>query len=142
MGTHCMIGVLNEDDTVTAIYCHNDGYPGYTGQILHLHYTDLAKIEELMKLGDLSVIGSKIGKKHPFGSQDPEHQDWCISYSRDRGEKGTAAKTYEDEIDYRVSSIEAQYMYLYQNDVWGCTRTKTRKPATWVPIPELIAGTK
>jgi len=33
MPARSMIGIVNEDKTVTAIYCHFDGYPNHNGKV-------------------------------------------------------------------------------------------------------------
>lgn len=112
-----MIGTINSNGTVTAIYCHWDGYPDHNGNILNNHYTSPAKIKRLIKLGNLSALGPEIGKKHNFdGKHIPE---WCLSYKRDRGEEGNEAVTYEnfDSITTIYSGIE--YVYLWDGK-WTC----------------------
>lgn len=66
MGTRSRIGLELPDGTFGSIYCHWDGYPGYNGKILLGHYSDPAKVEELISLGDLSSLGAEIGEKHDF----------------------------------------------------------------------------
>ena len=48
MVTRSMIGKLEADGTVTAIYCHWDGYPESVGLMLMKHYRDVAKIDAMM----------------------------------------------------------------------------------------------
>ena len=40
MATRSNIGIVNEDDSITAIYCHWDGYPEHNGKILLNHYNN------------------------------------------------------------------------------------------------------
>ena len=116
MGTRSMIGIKNADHTITAIYCHWDGYPAFNGDILINHYTTESKIHKLMKLGDLSSLGNNIGKKHNFNESSEE---FCTSYKRDRGEEGTEAKTYEnfDSVTSIYGGIE--YVYVWDGK-WTC----------------------
>lgn len=60
MGTRSNIGILNENNTVTKIYCHWDGYPEGVGAVLKAHYTEEAKVRALMAFGDLSSIGASL----------------------------------------------------------------------------------
>lgn len=91
MSTRSMIGMQNEDGSVTAIYCHFDGYPEGVGAMLVKYYSDPAKIRELLALGNLSSLGPKIGEKHEFGTR---REEWCTAYGRDRGEDNVEARHY------------------------------------------------
>lgn len=53
-----------------AIYCHWDGYPKNVGTILNGHYKDLAKVEELLKLGTLVSLSENISSCDTFGETD------------------------------------------------------------------------
>lgn len=86
------------------IYCHSDGYVLGVGQTLFNHYQDETKIDELLALGDISMLGEKIGEKHDFDSPfrgglqigSLEYQEFyntVLAYGRDRGEKGVDAIT-------------------------------------------------
>jgi len=57
MATRSTIAIRNADNTVTAIYCHWDGYLSYNGKILFENYNTEEKVRELIALGDLSVLG-------------------------------------------------------------------------------------
>ena len=130
MGTRSTIGVMNEDGTVTGIYCHWDGYPEHNGRILRDHYRTPDKIVKLIKLGDLSVLGPEIGRKHafsPFEVPDAERvayevltEDWCTAYGRDRGEKGTKAQKYKDIFEFIGDDRGQNYSYVYVNGKWEC----------------------
>ena len=100
MATRSTIARENADGTFTSIYCHWDGYPENNGRILVNHYQDECKIDQLIKLGDLSSLESEIGSKHDF--DDDSHENWCKAYGRDRGEKNTAAKLYKTIYDVFV----------------------------------------
>ena len=136
MGTRSMIGKLEADGTVTAIYCHWDGYAEGVGHTLMKHYRDVAKIDALMILGDLSVLGADIGEKHPFSRHDahitgaiPEetyeelYGNMCLSYSRDRGELEARSKTYADIDVYAENALKdfgGEFLYLYEDGFWHC----------------------
>ncbi len=57
MSTNAMIYAKQEDDSVKGVYLHWDGYPGYAGDILLNHYTNDAKVQKLISLGNLSSLG-------------------------------------------------------------------------------------
>ena len=54
MGTRSAIGVMH-GDKAKVVYCHNDGYLSYNGQILQEHYNS-ARANNLVALG---VVGEK-----------------------------------------------------------------------------------
>ena len=94
-----------------SIYCHFDGYPEGVGAMLTAHYTDEAKIRELLALGDISTLNPEIGEPHDFDwhmTLHRQHQglawdevrklvearpenNWCNVYGRDRGESDVEA---------------------------------------------------
>jgi len=115
MSTHSRIGILRADGSVISIYCHSDGYPEYTGKILYKHYTDEVKIQELMDLGDLSVLGPEIGVKHDFMKYD---QSMCRAYGRDRGEENTDALVHPTLNDFLDNAED--FNYVWDAGRWRC----------------------
>ena len=88
MATRSYIGKLNPDNTVSYIYCHYDGYPEHNGVILQEHYSTPFKVDQLLALGDLSVLAEEIGDKQDFNDYVNRNRNWCLAYGRDRGESG------------------------------------------------------
>ena len=86
MATPARIGVELPTGEIVSIYVHWDGDPEKAGVTLQKHYRTPAKIEKLIALGDLSVLGRDIGRKHAFEGAVNAHPDWCLAYGRDRGE--------------------------------------------------------
>lgn len=119
MSTRSFIGTYNDDDTLTGIYCHFDGYPEGVGRTLLDHWTDPDKVTALMALGNLSTLGAELGMAHEF--DDRTHPDWCLAYGRDRGEKGQEAKTFADRNDFIKYAHEswAEYVYILEQDWTG-----------------------
>jgi hypothetical protein len=126
VGTRSFIGVLNEDETVKAIYCHWDGYPEHNGRILQGHYRSITKIQQLLDLGDLSILGEEIGEQHDFEKRGEERaENWCSSYARDRGEEDVEARVYENIVAFMkgADDYDAQYAYLFKSGEWWVSRT-------------------
>ena len=77
MSTRSRIGIVRDSNArkivVESVYCHFDGYPDGVGQMLLDHWTDPAKVEHLISLGDLSSLGSEIGEKHDFDKHLPDY---------------------------------------------------------------------
>jgi hypothetical protein len=140
MATRSRIGILNKDGSILAHYCHSDGYFSHNGRLLHDHWTDRKQIQ---KLGDMSVLGEVIGKKHDFNWMDAildKHRKagtdgWeevkadarnkmCLFYKRDRAEKGDLAPKLYASIDEFIASGDAEeYLYVYDDNraCWlGC----------------------
>lgn len=142
MSTRSNIAIEDmETGEVRAIYCHSDGYLEGVGQTLLTHWTDRAKLDELIALGDISTLGEEIGTKHNFdyyghfydiyktkgGHEamyaDPEFQRlrrMVLAYHRDRGDQDTDASIYPSVEAYYESGAEswAEYLYLYRQGVW------------------------
>lgn len=121
MSTRCMIGKVY-DGKVKAIYCHWDGYPSYTGNMLETYYNNDEIIDELIGLGSLSYIAPRIkpneGEEHSF---EYPAKDVTVAYHRDRGED---VQVYEydsiDEFLYEMYDATSwiEYSYLWNNGAW------------------------
>jgi len=139
MSTSSRIGVVNDDQTITSIYCHFDGYPEGVGATLLEHWTDPAKVRALIALGDISVLREEVGEKHDFDWQLPyfsinagakeraaldadPRSKWTMAYGRDRGEKGTRAKKSANLSAFRSlgDNSNAEYTYLFIDGQWNC----------------------
>jgi hypothetical protein len=118
MATRSHIGVRNLDGTVDYIYCHFDGYPSHNGKILIDHYADMDKVNALMKLGDLSILGAEIGEKQDFYDRSTHNQNWCLAYGRDRNEPNTSVTT--TQFEYLLKDDSVDYIYVFDGDYWEC----------------------
>jgi hypothetical protein len=110
--TTSRIAKVQEDGSVKSIYCHWDGNPSYNGAILFDNYQDPDKIDALLNLGDISVLGFEIGEKHDF---DNPPKGVVNSYGRDRGETDIEAMVDEslDEFLNNIQEYNEHYTYLY-----------------------------
>ena len=129
MATRSTIAMVREDGSVAQVYCHWDGYLDNNGRLLVNHYTDPAKVAELISLGAISSLGSEIGEQHPFDNPHvygtPEYEAWRIDnekittfYGRDRGEKDVGAHVFRDVADYETNMQEEEYNYLFIEGRW------------------------
>ena len=104
MGTRSKIGILRKDGSVDHVYCHWDGYPEHNGSLLFNEYSNINKMNQLIKLGDMSVLNEHIfpvpDKPHNFGSVEDHQEDVCVFYNRERNEdwKYTCSKTSKNLI--------------------------------------------
>lgn len=118
MATRSLIGKQNADNTVTFIYCHFDGYPEGVGETLTESYSTPEQINELLTLGDLSILRSEIGDQQDFLHPN---NNWCLAYGRDRGEAGTEAQTIDRNMYVRENLRGEDYKYIYTlNNNWVC----------------------
>lgn len=123
MATRSTIALEFADGTVQQVYCHWDGYLDHNGRILAEHYADPFKLRELIDLGDISSLGSKIGDKHSFDNPHkygtPEYQaeqearrDITTFYGRDRGEEGCEARRFDNYQQYLRNGQSEEYNYI------------------------------
>lgn len=124
MSTRSNIAILYPNGSVKGIYCHSDGYPSYNGEILLNHYATVEKVEALMDLGHLSVLGREIGVKHDFNwmdkfplnewekmTKDPRY-NMCRAYGRDRGEKKQSAVKFKS-LSAALNAFDNDYTYVF-----------------------------
>jgi len=124
MGTRSNIGIRNIDQTITCINTHWDGYPEHNGTILLANYNSVGVVNQLMALGDLSVLGAKlypdVSKPHTFEFQF-QQPDVCVAYGRDRGEDNTQSTLFDNITEYERNmdcNDDIEYQYLFDNGQW------------------------
>ena len=117
MATRSTIAKLNPDGSLTSVYCHWDGYPDGVGATLRQHYTNPSKIDQLLALGDLSVLDAEIGDSNDFENRV---EGICLFYGRDRAENGIDALVHanvEEWLAFRKGS-GCEYGYLWDGSEW------------------------
>ena len=115
MATRSMIGKLNADGkTVTAIYCHWDGYLEHNGRLLVENYPNATKADELMNVGDISSLGKTTSE--------------CDAYSN-KGEIGTEARLLN--VDEFSTDWQIEYAYLFMDGEW---HYKSHTLEDWTPL--------
>jgi hypothetical protein len=115
MATRSHIGKQLPDGSVRFIYCHLDGYPEHNGQILVEHYKDESKVDQLLELGDLSMLRPEIGEEQDFDRTETHNNNWCLAYERDRKDSGKKAT-----LSYFDDFLEQTYNYLFKDGKWHC----------------------
>jgi hypothetical protein len=101
MATRSRIGIENENGTISSIYCHFDGYPDGVGKTLKEHYTDRNKIQSLIDLGNISILG--------------ENEIETVAYHRDRGEEKNEARV-DNSLEAFSRSDYEKYGYVYTKE--------------------------
>lgn len=109
MSTHSTIA-LKIEDSYTAVYCHFDGYPEGVGRVLLSNYSSQEKVEELLDLGDLSILGL--------------NADGCTAYHRDKGEPWHEVETQFGLDGQLLEAISEEYCYLFDGGEWYCNGEK------------------
>lgn len=124
MGTRSNIIIHMRNGLWKRIYCHWDGYLSHNGRILQDHYKTQAKVERLAKLGNLSILGPEIGRKHAFGTpRTGKGEHMCLAYGRDRGEKDQQAETFETlAAAWPGDDSWVEYVYFWTGGEWFVAR--------------------
>ncbi len=130
MATRSRIGMVNENGSITSVYCHWDGYPSHNGLLLLEHYQDPEKIKKLLALGDLSSLAPNLEPEgnvtHTF--EDPT-DGVCVFYGRDRKEKNTGYKVSANLKEFIQMSDWCDYLYIFENGEWQLvTMHQDKKP--------------
>ncbi len=117
MATRSMISLEIEKDVYKSIYCHSDGYLTHNGALLVDHYNSRDKIEELLKLGDISILAESMNPDpnlpHSF-NHDERQKGVVVAYGRDRGETGTEAKDFT--LKELLEDTWIDYFYIFTLD--------------------------
>ena len=120
MSTRSRIGILNDDGTVTSVYCHFDGYPTGVGTGLLEDHNSEEAAKALIALGNLSSV----------------ERGSVTAYARDRGENAeeNAAETHSI---YRRPDSGMEYAYLWRDGGW---LVAANGYGPFMPIPDMIAS--
>lgn len=112
MSTRSNIAILNNDGTVTAIYCHWDGGLEHNGMILSKYYSSPEKVIELISGGDLSFLVTNINARK---EQNPKNPNLKINLS-----ENAELRTYPGilELCKSIEKSNIEYLYLYIGGDW------------------------
>lgn len=115
MATRSFIGIEKNNGEYFGVYCHCDGYLTHNGAILIDHYNSKARVEKLLKLGNLSYLGQKIDPDPDYTHSFSKPQEGVvIAYGRDRGEEDVAAK--ETTLEAINDDPWIDYAYFFGKD--------------------------
>lgn len=104
MGTHAMIGVYNKKDgSVTASYCHYDGYLEGVGRTLVESYNTQYDAEVVSKGGYISSLN----EDYFVSRTESVHQDAATIFS-------SPTHFFQEGADY----AGADYLYLFDGNAW------------------------
>ncbi len=111
MGTRSNIAIEDkETKDITVVYCHWDGYLEGVGAELLEQYDSLGMVEELIRGGDMSSLGSHYAQM-PDRAEPPYNETW----------ENNKPKTYQNEYtlmsDLR-GDVFIEYIYLFRDGKW------------------------
>jgi len=112
MGTASMIGYYNEDGSVTATYCHYDGYLAYNGRLLVESYNTPKLAKDVANAGYLSGL-----KKDLYESVvESVHNEPPVEYA-------------SPEVFLRCGDNHAgaDYLYLFDGEAWFFSSTYKKR---------------
>lgn len=121
----CVIAMVNDDYTVTAIRCRWQGALAWG--ILREYYTEKQQVQELINNGDLVFLGKEVGEEAPDSSEYDDMSatdihNVCHYFHRDSHFpwESCKPKNYEDlcePYDY-AHKEDINYMYFYNRGNW------------------------
>ena len=118
MATRSRVGYkVPGSQLVRSVYVHYDGYPSARLPILHEHFNTLEKVQELVSMGDISVIAPKVHPTTDTHSFDIQENDVCVFYHRDRKEPLNFIEETEESFWNNTSSSE-EFLYMYEEGDW------------------------
>jgi hypothetical protein len=103
MGTASMIGCYNEDGTVTATYCHYDGYISYNGKMLVENYNTPELAKNVANAGYLSSLKADLYES----VVESVHNEPSVKYE-------SPQHFFDEAADY----AGADYLYLFDGEAW------------------------
>ena len=117
MGTSSMIANYNEDGTVTATYCHYDGYLAYNGRQLYESYNTPALAKAVANAGYISAL--------------KEDLQTSLDESVHSNQSPVTYNSVEEFLAEGREFASAEYLYLFDGDAWFFTSTYGPK-GTWL----------
>lgn len=103
MGTHAMIGIVNQDGSVDASYVHYDGYLEGVGRTLVENYNTLYDAEVVAKGGYMSALYPD----YVTTRKEAVHNEPSVPYL-------SVEQFMKNGYDY----AGADYLYLFDGEIW------------------------
>lgn len=141
MATRSRIAIERPGERYDSIYCHWDGYPSHNGKILLEHYTDPAKVEALLDLGQISILGAEIGEKHFFDTPSSEQaSEWLRDFLSRHEEFKQIIMAEEVDPKALYDQITEDWTTAYIRDRGeDPTRNAAKRGQTWEALEDLAA---
>lgn len=147
MVSRALIGLWNWDNTISAIYLHENGYPVHgAGEILANKYPTWDQVWELIELGHLFVLGSELSpdfsKPHSIHNPQP---DVTVAFHRDHGRPESppfVVHSLNEYVAYGRTEIEAEYLYLFACGTWFIYFLNGEQPPYWYDLNYILGPGK
>jgi hypothetical protein len=104
MATRSLIGIVNKDGSISAIYNHFDGYPQGVGVQLALNYGE-KQAKRLIQLGNRSSLFSYPTKKGAY--------KYPVSGIKMNLGAEDDARTYKDFKEFAEEAVQTDVRYVY-----------------------------
>lgn len=139
MSTRSRIGILNQDGTVESVYCHQDGYPEYTGFILENFYTNEKLVRNLLSKGDLSNIATSYNWKQEKEINEKGYEVLSVKTYAQRNQTLTSEK-HDDITEFLKFDSADEYKYLFDIEFKNWLAYKTDNIYKTVKVNELFVN--
>ena len=120
MSTRAIIGKQIDDDSYLSVYLHRDGYVDYSGVLLQTHYATTEQVDQLLALGNMSVLGISINN--------------CLFYNRDTQESWGTEKPKLRNLQEICSE---EWVYIWDGTQWLGSESSS---FNLIPIQELLVS--
>ena len=120
MSTRAIIGKQIDDDSYLSVYLHRDGYVDYSGVLLQTHYATTEQVDQLLALGNMSVLGISINN--------------CLFYNRDTRELWGTTKPKLRNLQEIYSE---EWVYIWDGTQWLGSESSS---FNLIPIQELLVS--
>lgn len=111
MSTRSTIGYVKKDGSVTAVYCHYDGYPEHMVGAIE-GFISLRGVQKFMSEVRRAQKKGGVRSFHPYAIETfSDAADWDCSYTREDIKEGT----YE-EYCYLVDSRSGEIVEFYDHE--------------------------
>lgn len=136
MSTRSNIAATMPDGSIRAIYCQSDGYPSWNGRYLMNHWHSAGRAALLTSLGDMSILGKIMGKKHDF--------DWRSKFHTECNHVREQMGWSYDRHDDAEAVVLAEGGYPQKTEEWCLFygRDRNMDPNEWgatvQTVPELV----
>jgi len=115
MSTSAWIAKVNDDRTISGVYCQSEGYVEYTGNTLISHWDNGDMVDTLISGGDIHLLG-----------KESESQDHLLSQTKDDLDSGYdssehEATVWDNEYEFKFGLMESTmiaFVYLFKNGKW------------------------
>jgi hypothetical protein len=109
--TSCSIAVIHSDNSISQIYCAEDGDLEHAGKTLIENYNTQELVEALIKQGDLLILGANlnpVSKAHSYDNPEPYTCVFSINL----------AIWYVGIVDFLNNRLDHDYNYIFKHGEW------------------------